>query len=93
MDPPLPDGAVEDRLELPGFCEALGGQPLPWAAFLRCPGAGAGPKGGPGAHMPPVSSRRVQVLVHLGTPPLHHLWGPEWSWVAGAGPAGGLRGQ
>ena len=40
MGPPLPDGTAEDRPELPGFCEAPGGQPLPWAAFPRCLGLG-----------------------------------------------------
>lgn len=38
MGPPLPDGAAEDRLELPGFCEAPGVQPLLWTVFPRCPG-------------------------------------------------------
>lgn len=39
----------------------------------------------------PISSER-KVLVHLGTPLLRHLWGPEWLWVAGACPAGGPEG-
>ena len=92
MGPPLPDGTAEERPELPGFCEAPGSQPLPWTVFPWCPGTGAGPKGGPSARLPPVSSRRVQVPVHLGTPLLHHFWGPEWLWAAGACPAGGPEG-
>lgn len=60
--------------------------------FPRVQGQGAGPKGGPSAPLPPISSERVKVLVHLGTPLLRHLWGPEWLWVAGACPAGGPEG-